>query len=213
MEYISGNKIWRIVARVDDEIIIKESMRKERAIRSARNAVVQKLCTSVNINYEYGWWKGRARLPRVTFVDLFLGDALLVMKDDDVDIGVHNVPNQFYLVDDVRAIFFSGDSMIAENFDSFGYYHYGEGDSEKFPLLGRNITVPSTITGTKGNEKEEVIAICDAEDLLDCCPNCKGDVPFGTIMVVTENYRLLPTNCCNKMHWYRASDGFREEWA
>jgi len=213
MEYISGNKIWRIVARVDDEIIIKESMRKERAIRSARNAVVQKLCTSVNINYEYGWWKGRARLPRVSFVDLFLGDALLVMKDDDVDIGVHNVPNQFYLVNDVRAIFFSGDSMIAENFDSFGYYHFGEGDSEKFPLLGRDITVPSTITGTKGNEKEEVIAICDAEDLLDRCPNCKGDVPFGTIMVVTENYRLLPTNCCNKMHWYRASDGFGEEWA
>ena len=84
---------------------------------------------------------------------------------------------------------------------------------EKFALLGRNISVPSNITGTKEYEKEEVIAICDAEEMLDCCPKCQGDVPFGTIMIVTENYRLLPVNCCNRMHWFRASDGFGEEWA
>ena len=112
----SENKIWRIVARVDDEIIVKEAKRRGKLARSIRNAVVQKLCRSVNIDYEYGWWKGRSNIPKIMFADLFLGDALLVMADDVIDVEVHNVPNQFYLVDDVRAIFFSGNKMKAENF-------------------------------------------------------------------------------------------------
>ena len=209
----SENKIWRIVARVDDEIIVKEGNRKVKVVRSARNAVVQKLCNSVGIDYEYGWWKGRRNVGKVMFVDLFLGDPLMVMKDDEVEVEVHNVPNQFYLVDDVRAIFFTGESMKAENFDSFGFYHYGEGDSEKYHLLGRNLTIPTIITGSKSSEEEEVIALCDGEDFQIQCPNCDDDVPFGTIIFVTENYRLLPTACCNQMNWYTAEEIFAEDWA
>jgi len=209
----SDNKIWRIVARVDDEIIVKEAKRKGKVVRSIRNAVVQKLCRSVNIDYEYGWWKGKSNIPKVMFVDLFLGDALLVMADDAIEVEVHNVPNQFYLVDDVRAIFFSGSNMKAENFDSLGFYHYGEGDSEKYHLLGRNLTIPSHVTGSKSSENEEVIAICDAEEASTECPNCNQTVPFGTLVLLTENYRLLPSSCCNKMYWHRTDEGFGDEWA
>ncbi len=209
----SENKIWRIVARVDDEIIVKEAKRKGKLVRSIRNAVVQKLCRSVNIDYEYGWWKGRSNIPKIMFADLFLGDALLVMADDVIDVEVHNVPNQFYLVDDVRAIFFSGNKMKAENFDSFGFYHYGEGDSEKYHLLGRNLSIPSHVTGSKSPENEEVIAICDAEEAFTKCPSCNQTIPFGTLVLLTENYRLLPSSCCNKMYWYTNDEGFGDEWA
>jgi hypothetical protein len=40
MDDNSESKIWRIVARVDDEIIVKEGNRKVKVVRSARNAVV-----------------------------------------------------------------------------------------------------------------------------------------------------------------------------
>ena len=51
-------KTWRIIARIDDEIIVKQAPTVEKAIRSARNAVCQRLCDSAGIEYELGWWKG-----------------------------------------------------------------------------------------------------------------------------------------------------------
>ena len=41
MAKISENKIWRIIARIDDEIIIKQASSVEKATRSVRNAVCQ----------------------------------------------------------------------------------------------------------------------------------------------------------------------------
>ena len=46
MVKISENKIWRIVARINDEIIVKQAGNIEKATRSARNAVCQRLCDS-----------------------------------------------------------------------------------------------------------------------------------------------------------------------
>ena len=57
MAKIDGKKVWRVVARVDDEIIVKQSDVVEKAIRSARNAVCQRLCKSAGINYELGYGK------------------------------------------------------------------------------------------------------------------------------------------------------------
>ena len=45
-------KTWRIIARIDDEIIVKQAPTVEKAIRSARNAVCQRLCDSAGIEYE-----------------------------------------------------------------------------------------------------------------------------------------------------------------
>ena len=52
MAKISENKIWRIIARIDDEIIIKQASSVEKVTRSARNAVCQRLCDSAGIEYE-----------------------------------------------------------------------------------------------------------------------------------------------------------------
>ena len=60
----SDNKIWRVLARIDDEIIIKQASSVEKATRSARNAVCQRLCDSAGIEYELGWWKGSRHRAR-----------------------------------------------------------------------------------------------------------------------------------------------------
>ena len=46
MTKVSDNNVWRVIARIDDEIIIKQASSVEKAIRSARNAVCQRLCYS-----------------------------------------------------------------------------------------------------------------------------------------------------------------------
>ena len=53
----SENKIWRVVARIDDEIIIKQASSIEKATRSARNAVCQRLCDSAEQNMNSGGGK------------------------------------------------------------------------------------------------------------------------------------------------------------
>ena len=52
MARISENKTWRVVARIDDEIIVKHASSVEKATRSTRNAVCQRLCDSAGIEYE-----------------------------------------------------------------------------------------------------------------------------------------------------------------
>ena len=209
----SDNRVWRIIGRVDDEIIVKQSKRKSRAIKSIRNAICQRLCNSANIEYKLGWWKGLAGKPKVMFVDSFIGDILQVDENEEIDIEIHDVPNQFYLLSMVRVLLLDKIEMVPSNFDSWGYYHYGEGDDEKFYLLGKDISIPKEVSSTRTDEEEEVLAIFDAQDYFYSCPECKSDIPFGTIIVVTENYRLVPTSCCDKMFWSKADESISHYWA
>ena len=103
--------------------------------------------------------------------------------------------------------------MIPDNIDAWGYLHWGPGDKEKVLLLGEKLPIPPHLASTKGFEEEEVIALCDAQECLEKCPSCSGEIPFGTIILMTESFRLIPTNCCGKMIWLKEEDSDdNEEW-
>ena len=86
MANISDNKVWRIVARINDEIIVKQAASVEKAMRSVRNAVCQRLSDSAGIEYELGWWKGRRHKDRRDFFDNFFGQPLYVQIDEEVEV-------------------------------------------------------------------------------------------------------------------------------
>ena len=98
MAHISENKIWRIAARIDDEIIIKQAVSIEKATRMVRNAVCQRLCVSTGMEYELGWWKGRRHEGRRSFVDNFIGTPLYVLIDEEFDAELHELPYEVYTV-------------------------------------------------------------------------------------------------------------------
>ena len=87
-------------------------------------------------------------------------------------------------------------------------------EDEKMQLLGVKLPIPPHLSSTKGYEEEEVIAIIDAQQCFDECPKCKSEFPFGTLILVTENFRLIPANCCSNMIWLREEDSEEnEDWA
>ena len=206
MAKISENKIWRIAARIDDEIIIKQASSIEKATRSVRNAVFQRLCDSAEIEYELGWWKGHRHAPRRDFVDNFIGKPLYVLIDEEFEIDLHEVPYEVYSIEQVRLTFRKMSLMTPENIDSWGYLHWGPGDKEKFQLLGEKLPIPPHLAFSKGFEEEEVLALSDAQECFDSCPGCNGEIPFGTLILVTEHFRLMPANCCGKMIWLKEED-------
>jgi|TARA_B110000914_G_C15494442_1_gene462447 hypothetical protein len=213
MAKISDNKVWRIIARIDDDIIIKQASSVEKAIRSARNAVCQRLCNSAEIEYELGWWKGHMHTPRRDFVDNFIGSPLYVLLDEEVVVDLHAVPYEVYTIEQVRLTFRKMSLMTPDNIDAWGYLHWGSGEKEKVLLLGEKLPIPPHLASTKGFEEEEVLALSDAQECLDECPSCKGEIPFGTLVLITENFRLIPTNCCGKMIWLKEEDSDdNEEW-
>ncbi|MBT4066966.1 MAG: hypothetical protein HOE76_07105 [Euryarchaeota archaeon] len=203
MTIISENKVWRIVARIDDEIIIKQAGSIEKATRSVRNAVCQRLCDAAEIEYELGWWKGRRHAARRDFVDNFIGKPLYVLLDEEVVNDLHDIPYEVYTIEQVRMTFRKMSLMTPDNIDAWGYLHWGPEETDKVLLLGEKLPIPPHLALNKGFEEEEVIALCDAQECLDECPSCKGEIPFGTLVLVTENFRLIPTNCCSKMIWLK----------
>jgi hypothetical protein len=213
MAKISDNKVWRVIARIDDDIIIKQASSVEKAIRSARNAVCQRLCNSAEIEYELGWWKGHMHTPRRDFVDNFIGSPLYVLLDEEVVVDLHAVPYEVYTIEQVRLTFRKMSLMTPDNIDAWGYLHWGSGEKEKVLLLGEKLPIPPHLASTKGFEEEEVLALSDAQECLDECPSCNGEIPFGTLVLITENFRLIPTNCCGKMIWLKEEDSDdNEEW-
>ena len=204
-------RTWRIIARIDDEIIVKQAPTVEKAIRSARNAVCQRLCDSAGIEYELGWWKGIRHKARRDFVDNFLGRPLLVQIDDTVEVELHEVPYEVYSTEQVKLTFRKMTLMTVDNIDAWGNLHWGEGEDEKFQLLGQKLPIPKHLTPTKGLEEEEVIAISDAQTCVEICPSCNEAIPFGTIILITENYRLLPAQCCGNMIWSKEDDSIINE--
>lgn len=81
-------------------------------------------------------------------------------------------------------------------------------------LLGEKIPIPHNLSSSKGFEEEEIIAISDAQQCLDECPKCKSEIPFGTLILVTENFRLIPANCCSQVIWLKEKDSEeKEDWA
>ena len=80
-------------------------------------------------------------------------------------------------------------------------------------LLGQKLPIPPHLSTTKSFEEEEVFAISDAQQSFDECPKCKSEFPFGTLILVTENFRLIPANCCSNMIWLKEEDSEEnEDW-
>ena len=213
MAKVSENNVWRVIARIDDEIIIKQASSIEKAIRAARNAVCQRLCDSAEIEYELGWWKGHRHSDRRKLVDHFIGKPLYVLLDEKVEIELHEVPYEVYTIKQVQLTFRKMTLMTPDNIDAWGYLHWGPGDKDKVLLLGETLPIPPHLSLSKGFEEEEVLALSDAQECFDECPNCSGEIPFGTLVLITENFRLIPTNCCSKMIWLKEEDSDdNEEW-
>ena len=214
MARISENKTWRVIARIDDEIIVKHASSVEKATRSTRNAVCQRLCDSAGIEYELGWWKGYRHKARRDFVDNFIGTPLYVQIDDEVEVDLHEVPYELYTIQQVRLTFRKMALMTPDNIDAWGYLHWGPGDDEKMQLLGEKLPIPTHLSHTKGFEEEEVLALGDAQECFDECPKCKSESPFGTIILVTEHFRLIPANCCGEMIWLEEENSEEnDDWA
>ena len=155
MGKITENKIWRVVARIDDEIIIKQASSVEKATRSTRNAVCQRLCDSAGIEYELGWWKGSRHKARRDFVDNFIGTPLYVQIDDEVEVDLHEVPYEVYTIQQVRLTFRKMTLMTPDNIDAWGFLHWGPGEDEKMQLLGQKLPIPPHLSSTKGYEEEQ----------------------------------------------------------
>ena len=214
MANISDNKVWRIVARINDEIIVKQAVSVEKAMRSVRNAVCQRLCDSDGIEYELGWWKGRRHKDRRDFVDNFLGQPLYVLIDEEVEVELHDVPYEVYTIQQVRLTFRKMTLLSPDNIDAWGYLHWGPGDDEKFMLLGNKLPIPPQMCAGEDFKDEEVIAISDAQTCIENCPKCEQELPFGTIILITEHFRLIPAQCCGEMVWSREPVADEnEDWA
>ena len=140
MAKINEKKVWRIVARIDDEIIVKQASSVEKATRSVRNAVCQRLCDSAGIEYELGWWKGSRHRARRDFVDNFIGTPLYVQIDDEVEIDLHEVPYEVYTIQQVRLTFRKMTLMTPDNIDAWGFLHWGPYEDEKNATTRAEIT-------------------------------------------------------------------------
>ena len=196
--------VWRMIGMVDGEIITKEHEKAERAIQATRNAVVKRLCNKAKIDYPYSWWKGTESKDKVEFVDNFLGTLISVISGSKVRPRDHDLHYEAYTLVKIVTMFGpkpEGDQMTADNIDSFGNWHFGEGDHEKISLLSSHLPVPSDIRSIDHPEKQEVIALADAQLSLDNCPGCKADIPFGSVIFITEFAQLFPANCCDMMIW------------
>ena len=104
--------------------------------------------------------------------------------------------------------------MTPDNIDAWGYLHWGPGEDEKMQLLGEKPSNSPALGTSKGFEEEEIIALSDAQECLSECPKCKSEFPFGTLVLVTENFRLIPANCCGNMIWLKEEDSEKkDDWA
>ena len=209
---MQDKKIWRTIGQIDGEIIVKESVNKMKAIKSTRNAICQRLCNLAGLPYRLGWYNGFGSSRKLEFVDRFIGETILVMNDDPVEIELHEVPYEVYTTSSISKTFANRDFLCPENIDSWGNLHFGPRNSDKFNLLGAEILIPPTESMSKKYEEEEVIAFIDAQLCIEKCPNCQSEIPFGTLAILTENYRLLPTICCSKMHWTVNNNFTYSEW-
>ncbi|MGY8755144.1 MAG: hypothetical protein ACKVIR_05580 [Candidatus Poseidoniales archaeon] len=195
--------VWRMVAMVDGDIISKDHKKAEKAIKQARNAVVKRLCINAKIDYPYAWWQGPEAADKVEFVDKFLGTLISVISNSKVRPHDHELEFIRYRVPQIVTIFGPKPTeMTADDIDSQGNWHFGEGDHEKVSLLGSRLPVPSDVRSTDQPEKQEVMAMADAQLSLDNCPGCNAEIPFGSIILITEFAHLFPANCCDKMIWF-----------
>jgi hypothetical protein len=195
--------VWRMVAVVDGDIISKDHKKAEKAIKQTRNAVVKRLCINAKIDYPYAWWQGPEAADKIEFADKFLGTLISVISGSKVRAHDHELEFIRYRVPQIVAIFGPKPTdMTADDIDSQGNWHFGEGDHEKMPLLGSILPVPSDVRSKDQPTKQEVIAMADAQLSLDNCPGCNADIPFGSIILITEFAHLFPANCCGDLIWF-----------
>jgi len=85
--------------------------------------------------------------------------------------------------------------MTADSIDEEGYFHH---KGERWSLLGSTLPVPAGASLSGQLEEEEVLAVVN---IVMKCHNCNTP-ECETTVIMTENYRMVPSRCCNKIIWY-----------
>ena len=141
------------------ELMMRSSSNKassvEKATRSARNAVCQRLCDSAGIEYELGWWKGSRHKARRDFVDNFIGTPLYVQIDDEIEIDLHEVPYEVYTIQQVRLTFRKMTLMTPDNIDAWGFLHWGQAKMKKCNYSVKSYQFHLTYLPQKGTRKKK----------------------------------------------------------
>lgn len=91
--------------------------------------------------------------------------------------------------------------MKAEEIDDEGCWN---SEGKRWELLGSSLPIPPAASVSGKLEHEEVLAVLNSD--LGECPVCSAhrNGVLGTVLM-TENYRLIPSRCCLKMIWYYES--------
>jgi len=210
-----GQYVYRIAAKVNDEIIVKEGQLENRVKSAMHNAVVHRLCNTSSIPYPMAWWKRNDAFILAEYIGLFTGKVLHVNRNSAFNFADHEVPNFEVKPSIVRGLLgrLIPSEMDAHDIDSFGYWHFGERDCEKISLLGSMLPIPSEVRLEDHDEKQEVLFLLDAQDVFDSCPECNSEIIFGGVVFGTEHARLFPAICCNSMIWSPNEKELNPKWA
>ena len=87
----------------------------------------------------------------------------------------------------------SSNQMKARDIDENG--DWDDGDN-KISLLGTKLKIPDNIIGNRTHpHRQEVIALGEASDIYDKCPECGAEVTG--VILSTGWTNIFPSQCCN----------------
>ena len=75
-------------------------------------------------------------------------------------------------------------------------------EGSEVDILSLSFTVPNSIK-EKLNKEQKVMAILNAEDWYEICPNCKKRILREGMILMLEEFHIYPALCCNNMVWLR----------
>ena len=87
--------------------------------------------------------------------------------------------------------------MRARDIDSNGVWNAGR---YQVPLLGCDLPLPEEVGAE--DESERVLFMTWAADFISDCPSCDLPLLGWTIMIHTKSAQMMPTHCCDRIHWY-----------
>lgn len=69
-------------------------------------------------------------------------------------------------------------------------------------ITALSFTVPDCIEGGP-YEEQKVMAVLNAKQCYTLCPHCRKTIPEETIVLMLEEFHILPALCCGNMVWIR----------
>ena len=88
------------------------------------------------------------------------------------------------------------DKMVSNIVTSSSFLPYGKYVNELGEIA--DITDTKMWITFRGNDSE-VMAVIDAETVIDCCPLCKSDIREGAVVIVTDMHTVFPCWECDRL--------------